>query len=271
MARMIRGTKRPKAKAPARLGENDKYFSKVVGKALEVLDLIKRTPRPLPLNELTNRLGMAKSSVFRILHTLEVAGYIRRNESGEYLLASNMKPWVGGHSVEDLVDIAKPKMWDLRRTFGETVSLGVLLNNHIEVAAVVESPRLIRMGNTVGRILPPHASSMGKAITAFQSEARREVLLRSYGLTRFTDKTITDEIQLNEEYARIRERGWAEDREETTPEGFCFGVPIYAGDEVVAAMSISVPEQRLSGDARREEIVAALRKAAKEISEEISR
>ena len=133
---------------------DDKYFSKVVGKALEVLELIKTSAKPLSLNEATQHIGMAKSSVFRILHTLEIAGYITKDESGHYFLSSEVRPWISRFFVDELVEVATPRMWELCRRFSETVSMGVLFDNHIEVVAVVESPKLIRMGNTVGRIIP---------------------------------------------------------------------------------------------------------------------
>ena len=58
---------------------SDKYFSKVIGKALDIIAILRSSAQPLSLNELTLRLELAKSSVFRILHTLEVSGYIERD------------------------------------------------------------------------------------------------------------------------------------------------------------------------------------------------
>ena len=89
--------------------------------------------------------------------------------------------------------------------------MAALFENHVEVVAVFESKQLMRMTNTPGRILPPNASSLGKAVTAFQPAGIGEKLVRSYGTHRFTANTITDEIELREEFARIREQGFAED------------------------------------------------------------
>jgi len=143
--------------------------------------------------------------------------------------------------------------------------MGVLFDNHIEVVAVVESPKLIRMGNTVGRIIPPHASSIGKSIAAFQTETRTEELLRSYGLTRFTSKTITDEIELKAEFEKIRKKGVSFDREETTEMGTCVGVPIRIGDQVLASMSLSIPNSRMPKGEELQQIVEALKAKAAEI------
>lgn len=250
--------------------QKDKYFSKVVGKALDLLEILKRGGTPLSLNELTLQVGLAKSSVFRILHTLEVAGYLERNEAGHYILSPDVRPLVPAYLQTKLMEAAVPRMRELNRRFSETVSLAILFNNHIEVVAVEESSRLIRMGNTVGRIIPPHASSMGKSITAHQPEERRRQLLRSYGLHTFTDKTIVDENELKRELERVRSRGFSTDQEESANEGCCFGVPIFGkGEEAIGAISISIPKTRVPQGAQQKELIAALQKAAREIGEEL--
>jgi DNA-binding IclR family transcriptional regulator len=247
-----------------------KYFSKVVGKALNLLELIARSSRPLRLHELTEEADLPKSSVFRILYTLEAAGYILRDESGGYRVAAEARPWVESSFVKDLVGVATPRMAALRRRLHETVSLSVLFDNHIETVAVLESPRLIRMVNTVGRIIPPHASSMGKAITAFQPEDRRETLLGSYGLHRFTKHTIVDEDELSRELDRIRERGWSEDAEESADEGRCFGAPIFVRGDARAALSVSIPQTRVPEGEARSEMIRFILETASAVSREIS-
>jgi IclR family acetate operon transcriptional repressor len=247
-----------------------KYFSKVVGKALDILEILKRNPHPLSLNELTQKTGLAKSSVFRILHTLEVSGYLCRNEAGHYSLSLDIRPLVPIHVLTRLVEIATPQMKDLSRKFRETVSLAVLFDNHIEVVQVIDSPQLIRMGNTVGRIIPPHASSLGKSITAFQPEELRDKLQRSFGMNPFTEKTITGEVELKRELERVRARGFSTDLEECVKDGCCYGGPIFAdGEQTIAAISLSLPKMRLDQAVTQEEIAAAVKKAAEAISREL--
>jgi DNA-binding IclR family transcriptional regulator len=250
----------------------DKYFSKVVGKALAALDAVRASPEPLSLNELTLRIGLAKTSLFRILHTLEVSGYLERDPAGLYRAPEALRPLASGHLQQRLVQTAMPRMKALNREFRETISLAMLFENHIEVVAMIESPQLIRMGNTVGRILPPHASSLGKAITAFQTEERRESLIRSYGLHRFTAHTITDELELKQELERIRQTGRSLDAEESALEGSCFGAPIRGADHaVIGAISLSMPKMRLRSVAERDRVIAAIERAAAGISEELRR
>ena len=151
----------------------------------------------------------------------------------------------------------------LSREFGETITLAMHFDNRIEVVATLDSPHLIRMANTVGRILPPHASSLGKAITAHLPDDVVERLRRSYGTHRFTEYTITDEVALKQEYERVRTQGYWTDAEESVLEGCCFGAPIIGPDGVViAAISLSMPKMRLRDKAMQKQVVAAVRRAA---------
>ena len=176
------------------------------------------------------------------------------------------RPLIPSSLLTRLLRIAEPHLRELTREFRESTALGVLFDNHIEVMAVVESPQLVRMGNTLGRILQPHASSIGKSIAAFQTEERRERLLRSYGILRMTPKTITDETLLREEFRRVREQGYAEDNEETTLDGHCFGAPILLADgEVLAAISMSLPVTRTGSEERRQQLIAGVVRTAQAI------
>lgn len=268
---MARVRPRAAARQPSRASAPDKYFSKVVGKALDALDRVRAASGPVSLNELTLQIGLAKTSLFRILHTLEVAGYLERDPDGRYRAPAALRPRATSALKPDLLRAAQPLMKALNREFRETVSLAMLFENHVEVIATLESPQLIRMGNTVGRILPPHASSLGKAITAFQAEDRRESLLRSYGLHRFTDHTIVHDVDLKQEFERIRHSGYSLDAEESALGGCCFGAPIRLGDrDVVGAISLSMPKMRLgTGDELRERILAAVGDAARQISSQL--
>lgn len=256
---------------PVESERDDKYFSKILGKAFDILRILRATPQPLSLNELTLRVGLAKSSVFRLLHTLEVSGYAARDVSGRYLASGVVRAWGREQLVEDLIDAAGPHMRALSREFGETVSLAVRFNNRVEVVSTIESPQLIRMGNIVGRILPPHASSLGKVIAAHASEEVRERLLRSYGVHRFTDHTITDEVALRKEYEHVRDRGYSIDAEESVLEGRCFGAPIFSSTrDVIGALSVSVPKMRIQDKDAEQRLINAVRRAAQEIASDLA-
>lgn len=267
MPRTVRAVAPEPQTPPVVREREDKYFSKVIGKALDIIAILRSSAAPMSLNELTSRLDLAKSSVFRILHTLEVSGYIERDAAGRYTVAADLRAWAPGRLRTSLVDASMPALKELSREFRETVSLAMHFENRIEVVATVESPHLIRMGNTVGRIVPPHASSLGKAIAAFQREEVRDRLIRSYGIHRFTEHTITDEVELKREFERVRSRGFSTDPEESVIEGCCFGAPILdAEGHSIAAISVSTPKMRMRDEQLQKRVVAALRRAADGVS-----
>jgi len=240
--------------------KKDQYFLRAVEKAMQALERVRQSPQPLSLTDVSAELGVTKASAFRLLHTLEKMGYLGKMEDSRYFAPPD------GDQHELIRKGAEP-LERLSLEFGETASMAGLFENHIEVLLVFESSQLIRMGNTPGRILPPHASSLGKAIAACQPPAVTERLLRSYGIYGFTPNTITDEIALRDELAQIRERGFAEDLEESVTGGRCFAAPVLRPDGYAAgAVSLSMPLFRFRGEAQRQAILAAVRATANAIA-----
>jgi len=256
-------TVRKSAKRADAAPHRDKYFSRAVSKALEALEFLQNEANSMSMNEIAHRLKLSKTSAFRLLKTLESTGYVAQDGRGQYKLALGIHAVTPTQWLSKLVRVALPHLQGLTHETTETVSLAALFENRIEVVAVNESPHVIRMSNVVGHILPPNASSLGKVITAFQPVAGREKLLRSFKIYRFTDHTITDPRDLAQEYDRIKGQGFAVDREECAYDGVCFSVPIFSpGDEVSAAISLSMPKFRLHGTEHEDSIIAALQRTA---------
>ena len=257
----------PKTQAGHSETNGEPYYSRAVAKALEVLEILSNAREPLSLGDITATLKLTKASTFRLLYTLEHAGYIRKIEDGRYMVAHDIRRGMQDRLGDMLLRAARPVLRDLTREFRETTGLAMLFVNHIEVVEVFESPQTVRMGNTVGRILQPHASSLGKCITAWQPDSLREHLLRSYGVSQYTANTITDENRLDREFRNIRQLGYAEDRGETCIDGHCFGAPILGPDRgVFAAVSISLPVSRLGDHERQAVLVKRIVESADAIS-----
>jgi DNA-binding IclR family transcriptional regulator len=250
--------------------EGNRYYSRAVGKSFELIDLLNRAHGALSLTELASRIGLTKSSTFRLLFTLQALRHVKQDDEGKYRLA--VENWISPSAqiTNTLITVAKEPSQSLRTRFQETVSLAVLYTNHIEVVQGFESPRVIRMANTLGGIIPPHASSLGKAITAFQTEQVQSKLIHSYGIRRFTDHTITDEVAVMAELAQVRTKGFAIEDEEAFVDGCCVGCPIFAGGEIaVAALSMSMPKFRLPQGKGLDSLIADVRSTANIISDNL--
>jgi DNA-binding IclR family transcriptional regulator len=247
-------------------GSEDRYFSRAIGNALRVLELIQQSNKPLALTEVSLWARLPKSSTFRILRTLEIAGYLQRLEGERFSIVPGAG-FMPNQLAKQVADASRTCMKTLSQEFRETISLAFLFNNHIEVIAVIDSPHRVSMGNMLGGIIPPHASSLGKVITAFQADERRERLLRSFGLVRFTPNTIVDEMTLSKELDLVRAQGLATDLEESTIGGCCLSGPILGKDNhPVAAISISMPKIRF---VNQERLIEAVKDAASSITGEL--
>jgi DNA-binding IclR family transcriptional regulator len=270
-ATKVRETQRDDEDSRTPIDDGRKYFSRAVAKAFQMLDLLRARNEPSTLKEIEHSTALTKSSAFRLLQTLEQLNYICQRTDGRYEISNRYRVNSGIQLRDTLLHSEIPAMRALHEEFQETVSIAVLFTNHIEVVCVIEAHHPVRMANTVGRILSPHASSLGKAITAFQSEEVRHRLVRSYGLVRFTPATITDEIQLRSELNKICKDRFSLENEESTPEGYCFGAPIFQGGAAaVGAISISLPKSRVPVGKLRARMIDALRETASAISAELA-
>ena len=242
-----------------------KTESRALAKGLFLLDHMAQARRSLSLAELAEAADLGKPSTLRILATLEVSGWLGR-DNGRYRLD---REWPSNHGEawqRRLIAAALPEMRRLQAEFSETVTLAALLGDHVRVIEVLDSPQVIRMANYRGRIVPPYASSLGKAIAAFQPPERTAELLQIFGSYRFTEKTLTDGRAVEADLARVRKRGYACDDEETVAGGHCFGAPVRdSGGAVAAAISVSQPKQRLTAR-RGDSMPSVLMQSARRIS-----
>jgi IclR family acetate operon transcriptional repressor len=263
---MKTSSKKTATKPEQAAGGSERYFSRAIGNALRILELLQQSHKPLALTEISRQARLPKSSAFRILRTLEIAGYLQRPEIERFSIVPGAG-FMPNQLVKQVVDASRTWMKSLSQEFRETISLAFLFENHIDVTAVLDSPHRVSMGNMVGGIIPPHASSLGKCITAFQPDGRRERLLRSFSLVRFTPSTVVEEVILSKELDLVRAQGYAADLEESTLGGCCLGAPIFAKDgQAIAAISISMPKMRF---ANQERLIAAVKDAAAAITGEL--
>ena len=240
---------------------NEQYYLRSIGRALEVLDCFDGKA-PLALKEIGAATGLPESTLFRVLLTLEKHGYLKQAVDGTYQLAPKLRFGWLIEQANVLRDRVRPELERLTRRFNETVSMAYLYDDRIHVLDSIETFHEIRISNRIGRVLPPHCSAMGKAITAFQDRALAEQIVEVYGLSRRTEFTITDRARLFDEFAQIRSTGIACDRQESILGGICFSSALRpAQGPVVAAISLSTPMVRMTPE-RDEETRKAVLEAA---------
>jgi DNA-binding IclR family transcriptional regulator len=243
------------------------YTAPAVEAALSILETLGAV-HGMGVTELAKKLGLGKSSVYRLLTTLARRGYVEKSpQSDRYQLTYRL--FAVGSAAADrfgLREAAHPVMERLAAETGETVNLGVLDGRRVVNLHKVESPHLLRMHLEVGAGVPAHATALGKVLFAFLD--RREVThrLRGRRLERLTPRTMGDRATLSAALDRIRELGFAMDDEECSLGLRCVAAPIRdQRGTVVAALSISGPSQRLPHTAL-PGLAGMVRAAAREVS-----
>jgi DNA-binding IclR family transcriptional regulator len=214
---------------------------------LKILNHLRSEGQSFSLGELAAYTHLGKPSLLRLLRTLEGLGYISRDANHNYRIELETSAAGVRESLRVLRQVWGRFAAEIQSHSGETVSLAYLFDDHIRVVDVLESPQHIRMSNFVGRILQPYASSLAKAIAAYQDDALIQTLLDVYGIYRATQHTLVDQLAIQNEFASVRARGFAEDKEETVEGGYCIGAPVRSPSrKVFAAISVSSPKFRVT-------------------------
>ena len=238
-----------------------------VDRALDILELYLHSPEELSVKEISEAMGLSKSTVHGLIKTLEQRGYLKQNP-GNMKYRLGMKLFSLGNVVADHLDIrkiARPVIRRLADNIKETVHLAVLNGDEVVYTEKVEGPGALRMYSQVGRKVPVYCTGVGKVILAYQDEETVERLLSKETLRAFTPYTITDKEKLKAHLAAIREQGYALDNEEIELGLRCVAAPIYDHQgKVFASISCAGPAIRMSGGL--DFNIRAMKEAAHEIS-----
>lgn len=228
---------------------NPTYKVQVLERALGLLNVLGASPEDMSLNDLSEAIGLHKSTVHRLVSVLEQFGYVERHpENGKYRLGLKLFE-LGSKAIGklDMRERARPHLQRLAFEAGETVHLCVLDDGEVLYVDKVEPARSVRTASSVGRRNPVHCTGVGKAMLAELPEADVDAILRRHGQRTLTRNTITTPVQLKLELANIRKQGFSLDREENEEGVACVAAPIrdHSG-AVIAAISISGPTFRVN-------------------------
>jgi IclR family acetate operon transcriptional repressor len=252
-----------KARAPRARTQGERHNIQSVDRALFLLESIADAGGETTLTDLSHRTGLNISTCHHLLATLVQRGFAAKVAGRLYALGPRILHL--GHACRqvDLPRRAQPYLEAVNRATGETVHLAAVQGDAVVTLAVREARHAVRVdtGRT-GKILAPHATSVGKAILAWLPEDEMRRIL-SGGLKRCTPNTITDFGELVKSFRYVRRDGYAIDREEHLPGVICVGAAIrdQAGS-VIGGISASTPTMRASDDhvsLMRDEITKAAR------------
>jgi len=232
---------KPSAELPA------KTFPTV--KAVAILEAMASARRPLGVTELGALVGLPKPTAHRIVRNLESEGLLQREPgSRRYVPGARMVQLGLGIVAAAMVRSPRHAILEaLSKEIGETCNFGVMIGSHALYLDRVESAWPFGLRFEPGSRVPLHCTSMGKLFLSQLPAKRRELLLRSIGLYRYTENTITDVMRLETELDKIRETEVSIDNQEFLAGVVCLAVPVRSpGGQRVAALAISAPLARMS-------------------------
>jgi DNA-binding IclR family transcriptional regulator len=244
---------------------------RAVERALDVLLCFSRQTPELSMTQIVEKVGIHKSSVHRLLGTLEKKRFVERDPgTGAYHLGVRLLQ-MAYLTLEqnDLRQMAAPFLRRLWEQHKETVHLATLDDVDVVFVEVIESQQRVKLAAAIGQRLPAFATASGKTILArMPDESVRQILER--GMPRYTQRTLDSPAAFFEDLGRVRERGFALDEQEYEEGISAVAAPILnVNGQPIAAVAIAGPAYRLARE-QLLEIGPSVLAAAREITREIS-
>jgi len=239
-----------------------------VDKALSILECFSDGVSELSLKQLSEKTGLYKSRILRLCGTLMAHGFLIRLEGSLYRLGPKLmmlgKVYERSNS---LISISRPILRELASITGESAKLFVIQGTKRICLVREKGTYPLSYHVEEGESFELYAGAGGKVLLAYTSKEFRDQVLGEKVLQRLTPTTIVERSRLEEEFAAIRERGYASSNGEIFTEVAGMAAPVFDHEnDVCAALTIAGPIQRFTED-RRQEMLDSLLASARRLSQ----
>ena len=224
---------------------NDKSQVQVIARAAAILRALENEALGLSLGQIAERVGLARSTVQRIIAALDVEKLvIQASPTGRMRLGPTILRLASSVRT-DFAALARPLLVELSKQLGETVDLSIIKKDQAVFIDQVTGPHRLRTVSVVGESYPLYCTANGKAYLA-ELDDEQIALLMGRKYHRRTKQTLTTFAQLIADLRSARQTGVAYDREEHAS-GICT-VAVAAQDPFgsIFALSVPVPTQRFA-------------------------
>ena len=237
-----------------------------VARALSLLTAFSFVDPVLGVSELGRRVKLPKSTVHRLLSILVQEGFVERTAGDRYRLSLKLYE-IGQEVVSSRVlrQVGHVPLEKLHNDSNEATHLAVLSGPDVVYLDRLESPQMMGLFTRVGRRRSAHATSSGKVLLAYGSQADVDDAIAA-GLPRLGPRTITTRTRLIQALAEVRKAGYAISTDEAAPGVVSIAAPIFDRlGACVASVSVAGPLIRMSED-RHDQLVRMVVRTAAEIS-----
>lgn len=216
-------------------------------KTFNLIEVLSMHEGGLNIRELEEKLGMHKSSIYRIISTLTDIGYINKTIEGNYRLTLKVLG-LGNKLLNDIniIDIVKPHLMEISLKTNQSTHLTMFDKNEaIYLDVIHPKTNSFRANSFIGKRGPINVTAVGKVFLANRTDEEIKKIWRDIeeDLVQYTPNTITNLKKMMEVVEKARENKYALDDEEHEYNVFCIGIPLYSHDGVVRhAISVSFPK-----------------------------
>ncbi len=234
---------------------------RAVGRALAIFDAYDNDHLSLTLQEIAERIRMPKTTAFRLVNTLERAGFLVRMDNQQYCLSLKMAR-LGGlvRSTLNIRDIARPVMLEVNQLTSETITLNTIVGNDRMVLEVVDTPAPLMSMARPGQHMPLYLGASSRILLAYMEPDELERVVKANMTGPEFDRSAFDR-----ELARFRRQGFAISRSQRVAGLTAIAVPIFDIEgKVRHCMALTGPSVRL--DSRDQELADVMVAAGRDIS-----
>jgi DNA-binding IclR family transcriptional regulator len=251
----------------------NEYTVPAVQRAVDVLELLAGSHTGISLADLSRLTGFPKSSLFRILLTLEKASIVQLDRTRNmFTLGMKLIDW-GNRALEkiDLKTVTHPHLVRMAHETRESYYVAILDDNEVIIIDRADTPEIWRVVARLGQRSPVHATASGQVLMAESSDDTLHAAIQRTGLKRFTSLTITSMSRLKSRLKEIRRDGYVINDAEYKADLCVIAVPLrdHHGKIVAALMTAITSERSRKNKPFLMSIVEILKREASVISKEL--
>jgi len=243
-----------------------------VQRGVDILNCFDDSRIELSLNDISEQLGLNKSTVHGIINTLHNNRFIQQNSNGRYMLGQalfNKSIYAIHASKARLRSLSKGYMVQISNRYKCTSHVFAFDRGRLQFLDMTLPINSYYVISTVlNDVMHLYCTASGKIVLSYMSLSERKEYFRHTELKAYTPKTLTLKEKILEEVDRIAERGYSFENEEVEEGALSVAVPILADEERLFG-TISVTGSKVKIKGKIDEIARDLQEASEKISREL--
>ena len=221
-----------------------------IDRAFQILDAVASANEGISVSETARQVGLPKSTVSRLIMTLEHLGAVERLKNERVKLGQRILDMTTRSSWnQNLIALSRPYLEELANSIGEDAALVIPEGNEAHFIAQVSGGQVIQVQNWTGSKFPMHTLTAGKLFLAYQGQEKLERYLKQ-PLIALSSKTVTEAKLLKEQLELLKTQAYCWSFGEFAEDVNAVSSPIFAQQQILACLTIYGPSFRFPAKAQ---------------------